>query len=63
MSNISLFPGGLDGVDPTMSLPLLERIDPPTAMLTHCVLALLHCDVDDPVDVMAEASVMGFVYV
>ncbi|KAF8417046.1 Pre-mRNA cleavage complex II protein Clp1-domain-containing protein [Tirmania nivea] len=63
MSNTSLLPGGLDGVDLTTSLPLLERVNPPTAMLTHCVLALLHCDVDDPVDVMAEASVMGFVYV
>lgn len=62
MSNTSLLPGGLDSMDFTSALPLLERTQP-SAILTHCVLALLHCDVNDPPDVMAEASVMGFVYV
>lgn len=62
MTNTSLLPGGLDSEHLATSMPLLERTLP-TAMLSHSVLALLHCDLDDPHDVMVEASVMGFVYV
>ena len=62
MTNTSLLPGGLDSEHLATSMPLLERIQP-TSILSNSVLALLHCDLDDPQDVMAEASVMGFVYV
>lgn len=62
MANTSLLPGGPDAEHLATSMPLIERTQP-TAILSHSVLALLHCDLDDPQDVMAEASVMGFVYV
>lgn len=59
-SNTSLLPGGVD--ETQVQIPLLERVQP-SAALTHTILAILHCDPNEPLETMAESSVMGFVYV
>ncbi|KAF8461398.1 hypothetical protein BDZ91DRAFT_777226 [Kalaharituber pfeilii] len=61
MANKSLLPGG--AAPGELALPLLERITVPDRGLTQCVVALMHCGVADPVEVVAEAGVIGFVYV
>ena len=61
MSNTSLLPGGADEAL-TSSIPLIDKTNP-SAILTHCVLALLNCETTERPEVMVEASVLGFVYV
>jgi polyribonucleotide 5'-hydroxyl-kinase len=53
----SLLPAGSE-----REQPLLTKTEP-SSMLQHSVLALLHADPEDSEDVMAESTVMGFVYV
>lgn len=47
------------GIEDTQAL--LERTTP-TSLLQHSVAAVLHSEPGDSVEVMAESSVMGFVY-
>ncbi|KAI5806749.1 Pre-mRNA cleavage complex II protein Clp1-domain-containing protein [Peziza echinospora] len=66
--NTSLLPGGgLEDEDAVVSgvpqVRLLERVDEPSRMLMNSVLAVLACDVNEPLGAMVEASVVGFVYV
>lgn len=41
--------------------PLLVKTTP-TSLLQHSVAAVLHAEAGDAVEVLAESSVMGFVY-
>lgn len=55
--NYALMPIGYEGE----SQPLMERITP-SNMLLNSVGALLNADPNDPVEDLAESSVMGFVF-
>ncbi|KAL7269646.1 Cleavage polyadenylation factor subunit clp1 [Rhizina undulata] len=57
MLNSSVLPIGHEE-----SQALLTRVEA-SGLLQHSVLAVLHADLNDPVEIMAESTVMGFVYI
>jgi len=42
--------------------PLYTRVEA-SVLLQHSVMAVVHADLEDPEEILAESTVMGFVYV
>lgn len=54
----SFLPGGEEEVES----PIFDRVEPSSQML-HCVMAVMYAGTHDALEVIRDASVMGFVYV
>lgn len=54
----SFLPGG----EEELERPVMERVEPGAHML-HCVVAVMYAGTLDPVEMIRDASVMGFVYI
>lgn len=51
-----------NGVEEEKDPALYEKVEP-SALMLHCIFAVMHASIHDPQDAIRDASVMGFVYV